>query len=182
MTDVCTQEWLEACYSWIESDLKLSPSKDLDAIFHNVELQLLQSSLAECMLPGTGLPANIASPSTATVLRGPPILVEIISITEIGHSAFTLQNVRQARIERADLAGLSDEEGNNEEDENRRIPKYPRSMLRFQLSDGVTVLPAIEYRPLPDLKLGVTPLGFKVSTWLMLLRLSIFSPPNHGCF
>lgn len=116
------------------------------------------------MLPGTGLPPNIAFINN-TKLPGPPVLVEIISLTEIGHSAFNLQNVRQARIERADLAGLAEEDGENQEDgeETGPVPKYPRSMLRFQLSDGMTVLEAIEYRRIPELQLGVTPLGYKVS-------------------
>ena len=48
-------------------------------------------------------------------LRGPPILVQIVSMTEIGSSAFNLQNIRQARIEQADLAGLAEEEDDGEE-------------------------------------------------------------------
>ena len=85
-------------------------------------------------------------------------------MTDIGHSAFALQNVRQARIERADLAGLAGEEDENQDEgeETGSVPKYPRSMLRFQLSDGATVLEAIEYRKIPELELGVTPLGYKV--------------------
>ena len=115
------------------------------------------------MLPGTGLPRNVAELNN-TKLQGLPILVEIVSMTEIGHSAFSLQNVRQARIEKADLAGLAGEEDENQEDgeEAGPVPKYPRSMLRFQLSDGATVLEAIEYRKIPELELGVTPLGYKV--------------------
>ena len=36
-------------------------------------------------------------------------------------------------------------------------------MLQFQLSDGAAVLPAIEFKPLPQFELGETPLGYKVS-------------------
>ena len=67
------------------------------------------------MLPGTGLPRNVAELNN-TKLQGLPILVEIVSMTEIDHSAFSLQNVRQARIEKADLAGLAGEEDENQED------------------------------------------------------------------
>lgn len=112
------------------------------------------------MLAGTGLPHNIAEQDNIT-LRGPPVLVEIVSVTEIGHSAFSLQNVRQARLERADLAGLAEEEENQNE-EGGAVPNYPRGMLKFQISDGSTVMDAIEYRRIPEFQLGETPLGFKV--------------------
>lgn len=124
------------------------------------------------MLPGTGLPQNVYELDN-TKLQGPPILVEIISITEIGQSAFNLQNVRQARIERADLAGLA-EEGDEQDggEDAGPVPKYPRSMLRFQLSDGATVLEAIEYRRIPELELGVTPLGYKVNAICAISQIS----------
>jgi RecQ-mediated genome instability protein 1 len=111
------------------------------------------------MLAGTGLPPNVSELINST-LTGPPILVEMVSITEIGHSAFSLHNVRQARIERADLAGLAEQEEDGEEEGS--IPNYPRSMLKFELSDGSTTMQAIEYRRLPGLQLGETPLGLKV--------------------
>lgn len=108
----------------------------------------------------TGLPPNVCKLDNMT-LRGPPILVQVVSITEIGSSAFNLQNIRQARIEQADLAGLAEEE---EDEEGPRIPRYPRGMLKLELNDGNTTMQAIEYRRLPGLELGVTPLGFKVKS------------------
>ncbi|KAI0342854.1 hypothetical protein BDW22DRAFT_1394854 [Trametopsis cervina] len=160
-------EWLDGCYSWIEDELKLDPVKDIDTILYNVETQLLQSDLSDSMLAGTGLPANVSELDNTTLGRT-PILLEIISITEIGHSAFSLQNTRQARIEKADLAGLAEEEGNNEDGTG---PSYPRSMLKFELSDGSTVLKAIEYRRIPELELGTTPLGFKVQRFRIYITL-----------
>lgn len=118
------------------------------------------------MQPGTGFPEGIATAEDLTV-QGPSILVQIVDITEIGHSAFSLTNVRQTRLDQEDLAGLARQ---NEEDENQDqvdedagpIPKYPRSMLKLQLSDGTVTLPAIEFKKVPGLELGVTPLGCKV--------------------
>jgi len=80
-----------------------------------------------------------------------------------------LKNTRQMRIDRADLIGLGGEEvqGQVEEDEGP-IPKYTRSMLKFKLSDGSNSLDAIEYRRIPQLDLGETPLGFKVSAMCFL--------------
>lgn len=139
----------------------------MDAILYNVETQLLQSNLSDSMLAGTGLPQDVAELSNGKI-PGPPVLVEVVSMTEIGQSAFNLQNVRQARLERADLAGLAEQndegggEGGEEQEEAGRVPKYPRSMLKFELSDGATTLHAIEYRRIPDFELGTTPLGYKV--------------------
>lgn len=90
------------------------------------------------------------------------------AITDIGHSAFSLRNIRQARIDKADMAGLAaqeegDENGNPPQNgEDYTIPSYPRATLRFVLSDGFGTLQAMEYRRLPSLELGETPLGCKV--------------------
>lgn len=89
------------------------------------------------------------------------------AITEIGHSAFSLRNVRQARIDKADMAGLAAQERDEGEQppqdgEDYTIPSYPRSTLRFVLSDGFRTLEAMEYRRLPSINLGDTPLGCKV--------------------
>ena len=152
-----SQAWLRDCYNWIIENYGLDPHTNLDVIIRHVEHELLGSDLQDSMIPGTGVPQN-----TNTIRDGKlsGVLVQIVSIMEIGHSAFSLQNVRQARIERADLAGLNIEDG---DDQEGSVPKYPRSMLRFQLSDGATVLEAIEYRRIPEFELGVTPLGYKVS-------------------
>lgn len=95
-------------------------------------------------------------------------LCQIVSITDVGHSAFSLQNVRQTRIDKADMAGLAVAEGEEEQGgppddgEDYAIPPYPRSMLKFELSDGSSIFKAIEYRRISSLQLGVTSLGCKV--------------------
>lgn len=166
-------DWLNACYSWIEDELQLNPATDMDAIIYNIETQLLQSNLESSMLPGTGLPPNAADLNNVR-LTGPPVLVEIVSMTEIGHSAFSLQNVRQARLERADLGGLAggDDDAQDNEDAGP-VPKYPRSMLSFELTDGSTILEAIEYRRIPEFELGVTPLGYKLMLKDVFIRRGI---------
>lgn len=99
-------------------------------------------------------------------LAPPPVLVEIVSIMEIGTSAFQLEQVRAAREERM-AAGAGTEEGEDDGDIEVEgegpMPKFPRRMLRFQLSDGNSTFSAMEYRKIPSIILGVTPLGFKVS-------------------
>ena len=115
------------------------------------------------MQPHTGLPANIGDLSAITTLTGPPVLVEIIWMDDISTSAFELDQIRQARKERI-LAGVGDEEGKEDGDIDvgeGPMPKYPRGKLRLQLSDGQTVLEAMEYRRINELKL-TTPSGYKV--------------------
>ena len=115
------------------------------------------------MMPGTGLDVHIDKYTGN--LRGPPVLVQITELTDIGISAFQLEQVRAAREERI-MAGVGDEEGEEDGDVDVEgegpMPKYPRGTLRFKLSDGVTTLRAMEYRPLPQISLGPTPLGYKV--------------------
>ncbi|KDQ57096.1 hypothetical protein JAAARDRAFT_130904 [Jaapia argillacea MUCL 33604] len=163
-------EWLSACYQWVVEELHLNPSEDFKRITSNIESQLLQSDLSNSMLANTGFPRNVLDLNNQR-LTGPAILVEVISIMEIGQSAFSLQNVRQTRLDRADLAGLGEDNG---EDEGP-VPNYPRSMLEFELSDGTICLKGMEYRRLPDFQLGVTPLGAKVSKSFHHMFLSSFS-------
>jgi hypothetical protein len=116
------------------------------------------------MQPHTGLPANISDLNTISTLTGPPVLVEIIRMDDVSTSAFELDQIRQAREERI-RAGVGGEEGEEDGDIDvdgeGPMPQYPRGTLRFQLSDGHTVLEALEYRRINELKL-TTPSGFKV--------------------
>ena len=112
---------------------------------------------------GTGLDVHI-NKFTGN-LRGPSVLVQITAISDIGVSAFQLEQVRAAREERI-MSGVGNEEaeedGDVEVEGEGPMPKYPRGTLRLKLSDGVTTLEAMEYRPLPQISLGPTPLGAKV--------------------
>ena len=127
------------------------------------------------MLISTGLPPNIRQQHKFST-GAQPILVEIASLTEIGHSAFSLLNTRQARIEREDLAGLvqREREQNNQDgpvddgEDEGPIPNYPRQMLKLEISDGSVSLPAIEYRKIPELNLGETQLGCKVCRYTVV--------------
>ena len=138
----------------------LNPATDIGQIKEQVESQLLMSDLTDSMVHGTGLPHNLTGLQKG-ILSGPPILVQIMTLTEIGHSAFSLMNVHQTKVDRADLAGLA--QGDNEDGADEGpVPNYPRSMLQFELSDGAVKLNAIEYRKITQFDLENTPLGFKV--------------------
>ncbi|KAJ7650190.1 hypothetical protein FB45DRAFT_1050260 [Roridomyces roridus] len=163
-------EWLDACYAWVVDEHQLDPASQMPAIINHVEAQLLQSDLCDSMSHGTGIPLPLLTAIEGT-LRG-PVLVEITAMTEVGASALSLDQVRVARAERL-AAGADAEEGNEadlEVDGEGPVPNYPRSMLRFQLSDGASTLSAFEYRSLPELRLGVTPLGYKLVLKDVLVR------------
>lgn len=168
----CLKEWLNSCYEWVTTERNLSPLKDFQVLCDEIADQLLQSNLQDSMSHGTGLPLNIGQPDTNITLNGLPTLVEIIAMTEISQSAFQLNQIRQSREERM-AEGIGNVEG--EEDGDVEIagegpmPKYPRGMLRFVLSDGQTTLTAMEYRKLEPLTLGITPLGYKVSELIKFL-------------
>ncbi|KAJ7285100.1 hypothetical protein C8J57DRAFT_1709377 [Mycena rebaudengoi] len=162
-------EWLDACYAWITAEHHLDPATQLPEIIVHLEAQLLQSDLTDSMSHGTGIPLALLHAPSAT-LAG-PVLVEITALTEVASSALALDQVRATRAERlAAGAGAGDEENEAdlEVDGEGPVPNYPRGMLRFELSDGATTLPAIEYRRLPELTLGVTPLGYKARCFMVL--------------
>ncbi|KAF8907305.1 hypothetical protein CPB84DRAFT_300216 [Gymnopilus junonius] len=156
-------EWLEGCVQWLEDDQKLSPVNNFPEFIKQVEVQLIESDLVDSMQHGTGLDPNI-SRFTGNLL-GPPVMVQIMAITEVGTSAFNLEQIRVAREERM-LAGEGniegDEEGDVEVEGEGPMPKYPRGHLQFQLSDGATTFEAFEYRPIPEFALGTTQIGFKL--------------------
>ncbi|KAH9959580.1 hypothetical protein BC827DRAFT_491392 [Russula dissimulans] len=157
------ENWLSQCYAWVIEEHSLNPATDMNKIIEQVEVQLLMSDLTDSMVHGTGLPHNVGGLQKGT-LSGPPLLVQIVALTEIGHSAFNLMNVRKTKIDRADLSGLAQGDGDDNEDEaadEGPVPKYPRAMLQFELSDGAIRLNAIEYKKIPQLDLENTPLGFK---------------------
>ncbi|CAK5268393.1 unnamed protein product [Mycena citricolor] len=153
-------EWLDACYNWVITEHELDPATHMASIIQNVEAQLLQSDLCDSMCHGTGIPLSLLTAVSGT-LRG-PVLVEIVAITEVGASALALDQVRVVRDERLAAGEIEgDDEVDLEVDGEGAVPNYPRSMLRFELSDGASKVSAFEYRPLPELNLGVTPLGYK---------------------
>ncbi|KAI0359863.1 DUF1767-domain-containing protein [Trametes cingulata] len=157
--------WLEACYEWIQENHNLDPARDMPAILKHVEAQLLGSDLADSMLDGTGIPEDILV-ATDAFLEG-PILVQVADIMEIGHSAYNLLQVYESREEWRKQEELRARRGEDadEGEERKPMPKYPRSMLQFQLSDGKSILPAIECKKMPEFELGETPLGYKVGSF-----------------
>ncbi|KAF8071838.1 hypothetical protein FPV67DRAFT_1667295 [Lyophyllum atratum] len=157
-------EWLNDCYEWLTTEAGHDLDRDFEGLVNAVENQILQSNFSDSMLPGTGFPTHVARPTTKMTLEGMHILVEVTAMTEIANSAFNLNQTRMAREERLQDGDVGDEEGEGDIDiaGEGPIPKYPRGMLKLHLTDGTITLPAMEYRPLPELSLENTPLGYKM--------------------
>lgn len=137
----------------------------MDTIIEQVNAQLLQSNLEDSMLPGTGLPPDVHDMPSG-ILEG-PFLVEIVALSEIGHSAVSLQNVDNEMTEWRKSDEARTNRGDDELDDDEDLgpmPQFPRSMLHFEVSDGSVNMQAFEYRPLPlhEFILGGTSLGYKV--------------------
>lgn len=181
---ILLQEWLWGCYDWLIHQPNADPTSQ--KFLDDVVAQLLQSNLTDSMLQGSGIPVGVTQTNSTqanSYLGGTPILVEIVAITEIGTSACQLEQIRVTREERMRL-GQTDDGGDVEADLEVEgegpVPRYPRGMLRFDLSDGSTTINAIEYRPIPEIALGQTPLGFKVH--FPILALMCNSLINFRCF
>src|ERR1700753_3227636 len=104
-----SQEWLNECYTYVRDQLHTTSLEDA---MRQVELQLLASDLRDSTTPQTGLPQNFTQIENSR-LKG-PFLVQIMALTDIGHSAFSLQNTRQIRMERDDMNQLAVEESDGE--------------------------------------------------------------------
>jgi RecQ-mediated genome instability protein 1 len=166
-TSAPTQDWLKNCVSALQASDE--PPPNTRELIHATETQLLLSHLANSCLANTGLPPEDVHDQTLFEKEG--CLVMILSIQEIGASAFALKTTMEQRKEV--LSGVTrirrmkdpgEEEG--EEDENdgadERLPAYSRSMLSMEVTDGFTIMKAMEYRRIPGLVLGETMLGAKV--------------------
>ncbi|ORX38447.1 hypothetical protein BD324DRAFT_620897 [Kockovaella imperatae] len=150
-------EWVRQCAQALIEDGQ-------QATLEAVHDQFLWSNLAHSTLPSNATPADPSS-SQSALLFVEPTLLQIESITEIGSSAFQLQNtvnMRRVVIEGRTRIRRIDDPADGEEVDDANMPVYPRGMLRFELSDGRSKVRAIEYKRLNGLKLGETPLGCKL--------------------
>ena len=183
-----SQEWIQTTVAALQED---DPTLDLRGMFFAIQTQLLLSNLEHSMLPQplSRIPGKLATlpqePSSVhdVYLYGPEkkdgILLQIVSISEVGHSAFQTMNTMGHRKEALSGVGrirrirehVDPDQGNNvtgdqpdeEDNEPDDVPPYPRSMLMLDVSDGFRVMRAMEYKRIDGLKLGETALGCKAS-------------------
>ena len=160
------QQWLAECCDYVqESFANISPPQ----LIKKVEEQILLASLSEICDSGA-LPTENLSETLHCVIGDKKILVQVVGMTEVGHSAQALKDTHEQRKEEARITAKGGQAertrvvGNleGEEEVNGKTIKFPRAMLSLQLSDGFTTLKAIECKRIPGLSLEETPLGCKV--------------------
>lgn len=134
--------------------------------YEDVLGEYLDADLAESTLQGVIPQADGEGKLPSSILFPKPTLVQVLSITDIGASAFSLQTTLEQRREvfsgATRIRGIDDDD--DDEIDESKLPAYPRGMLSLGISDGRNALRAIEYRRLDGLELGETRLGIKVSS------------------
>ena len=156
---------METCEA-IKEILRLSPEEHFEEYGDELERRILHSRFSDVMKAGTGLPYRIGSSMVHTTLEG-PIVLELVHMTDVGVSAFSLERVRQDRDQKLYLEMLAlARAGQTATEESlleimSALPEYPRGTLKLILTDGHTELHAVEYKQLP-FKLGRTKIGLKV--------------------
>ncbi|KIJ10440.1 hypothetical protein PAXINDRAFT_86079, partial [Paxillus involutus ATCC 200175] len=131
----------------------------------HVGLQLLRSNLGDLAIPGTGIELKLEHmPGRAMGASRTP--------HNLAQSAFGFLNTHQTRLDRADL-GLRQQVKESEVP----VPRFPRGVLGFELSNGCTTFSDIEFRSLAKLELGIMLLGYKVHSVCLLC---VYAPALSG--
>ncbi|ORY35741.1 hypothetical protein BCR39DRAFT_511855 [Naematelia encephala] len=167
--------------NWVQECVNALIEDDQNPSFAAVEEQYLYSDLSQSTLA-----SRVLLPSEAhdKILFPSPVLVQLISLTEIGSSAFQLQTVLEQRrdvLEGATrILRMDEEEEQDHGVEEGKLPAYPRGMLQLEISDGRRVMAAMEYRRINGLVLGETALGAKlVLQNVRVLRGTLLLTPDN---
>ena len=160
------QGWLLKTCEEIKEILGLSPDEHFEEYGDEIERRILHSKFSDIMQGGTGLHHRIGSSTIHTTIEG-PIVLELLHITDVGISAFSLERVRQDRDQMLYLELLALARAGQIITEEgllgvkHALPEYPRGVLKLILTDGHTEIQAVEYKRLP-FKLGKSKIGLKV--------------------
>ncbi|KAH6870859.1 hypothetical protein BKA70DRAFT_1210618 [Coprinopsis sp. MPI-PUGE-AT-0042] len=153
--------------NWLVNRIKFvqnnAPNTPADKVAQAVEALLLCTDLSDFGMHGTGFPVHIGLPGSYTRLEDRPILVEVVSMMEIGPRAspeaieeMRLKRARQALLEQRMQVPTSESKLTDDEFQ------YARDTLQLVLSDGATDLTAIEHYRVHQISLGRTPIGTKL--------------------
>ncbi|KAL1406126.1 hypothetical protein Q8F55_007809 [Vanrija albida] len=164
--------FLQQCYpfpppdpSWVSECIDALIEDGQEATREAVQEQYIHADLGVSSLPAgndaiPGPDAIDAAHGKTLFPRG--LLVQVHSVAEMGASAFQLQTALDARRDVLSGASRIRRMDDEEDVEDGKVPPYPRHMLSLEVSDGRTLMRAIEYRSLPRLGLGDTKLGCKL--------------------
>jgi hypothetical protein len=155
-------DWLSACCDHVETH---HPGLRGPELIQKVSQHLYNSNLADSTTSGC-LPDDFAGVQTTVIAtQKGGLLVQIESIFDIGVAALSISDAHKQRLEDAKMGTAARVVGNIDDDdaEQRKDPsKYPRGMLKLKLSDGFSLIDAIEYKRISDLSMDDTMLGCKL--------------------
>ncbi|BEJ16523.1 hypothetical protein CspHIS471_0511280 [Cutaneotrichosporon sp. HIS471] len=147
--------------SWVNECFAALLAAGLGANARSVEEQYLYGDLGACTTPSRTLPTADDVGRHTTTIPG-PLIVQIHSVMDVGVSAVHLQRTLEERRDVLSGATRIRRMDDDEEVKEGKVPPYQRSMLSLEVSDGRTVIRAIEYRRIEGLTLADTPLGTKL--------------------
>ncbi|KAK6910751.1 hypothetical protein I204_03217 [Kwoniella mangroviensis CBS 8886] len=151
--------------AWVRDCVQALTDAGRQVSIDEVHTQFLYSDLSQSTLLSRSFPP-VQTELHEIVLFPRPTILQIHHVSEIGHSAFQIQHTMEQRSEvlsgQTLIRRMDDEEENENEVDIGKVPPYPRSMLKLELSDGRRTVKAMEYRRINGLVLGQTSLGCKL--------------------
>lgn len=158
-----SSEWIEACINWCrESD----PAVTGQGLVNSVTQQWLLTDLRN---DGVQSRPQIKPEWTQKdVIKGQLVTgrlcLQVISAVDIGQSAYSqLQSMLKVQNENSSVSAEDTQNPSQAPTQYRMAAWEPKTsrMIKLQLSDGFSVIEALEHEPLLDLKYPVPP-GLKV--------------------
>ncbi|WWC71481.1 uncharacterized protein I206_105439 [Kwoniella pini CBS 10737] len=151
---------------WVQECTRALLEAGQEVTIDTVHTQFLYSDLAQSTLASRTFPSGDLHEK---ILFQRPTILQMHHISEIGHSAFQIKHTMEQRSEvlsgQSLIRRMEDEVVEDEQEQNidqGKVPPYPRSMLKLELSDGRRIIKAMEYKKINNLVLGQTSLGCKV--------------------
>ncbi|CAG8697053.1 7287_t:CDS:2, partial [Cetraspora pellucida] len=162
--------------TWLQQRLLRPENTNLDnkQLYQAIYNEFLDSDLNKSVNPH--LPPLIEDMHKIIIGEHRPIILQIADIFEVGVSAQSLLDVVNSYLSGSVKQG---HKYNDISDKQYESIKFPRGMLKFQLTDGYQSVDAIEYKPLSNLNL-LTPIGIKISVSkaLVLRGVLLLGPEN----
>ncbi|KAK8854702.1 hypothetical protein IAR55_003441 [Kwoniella newhampshirensis] len=149
--------------AWVREIVQALKDAGGEVTVDDLHTQYLHSDLALSTLESRAIPpGNLHN----RILFPHPTLLQIHAIFEVGSSAFQIQTVMEQRSEvlsgASRIRRLDDDEDEEADEDDGKVPPYPRGMLRLEVGDGRRTMRAMEYKRIGQLVLGQTSLGCKL--------------------
>ncbi|KIJ12144.1 hypothetical protein PAXINDRAFT_83435, partial [Paxillus involutus ATCC 200175] len=160
-------KWLSDCCQWISSEHNIC---HFHRFIEHVGLQLLRSNLGDSVVPGSGTTQAHEGRAGWPRINGDPLRDHAVKTND------------RTRTPHRDSIGPSQASCNLLSDSRIHttpgpVPRFPRGVLMFELSNGCTTFRNIEFRSLAKLGSGITPSGYKVRS---ICVLCVYAPALTG--